>query len=345
MRVLEVSARGDFRIAEREPAVPQQGEVLVEVLACGLCGSDVSMMEAAPMLGNRVLGHEIAGRIVADDGGAIPAPGGGLVAILPAPRCDLLGLERKCTRCSCGDSHLCVLQPPKTLGLAVDGGFAEYVVVARGQCFEFSREIAPELAALSEPLAVVLHAMNVAEMGNLELGQKAERVVVVGAGPIGLLLVVELARAGHEVVVVERGAYRRGLAARLGAATVVADVARLGTKDGVSTVFDCTGDTEAVERAVASVTPGGKLVLVGAPKPGKVMRFDGRSLLVREVSILPAMAYTNEEFAMAVQAIERAPESYSPLLTHSVSFLEASVKLPSLLAGGEYGKLTVIPSL
>ncbi len=346
MRVLELSAGVGFRIAEREPAVPQQGEVLVEVLACGLCGSDVSMMQVAPMLGNRVLGHEIAGRVVADDGGRAPGPGTGpLVAILPAPRCDLLGIERKCTRCSSGKSHLCDLQARKTLGLGVDGGFAEYVVVAKGQCFEFSRDLPPELAALSEPLAVVLHAMNVAEIRDRASRLETERVVVVGAGPIGLLLVVELIRAGHEVVVVERGEYRRGLATRLGASLVVADLAKLDTKGGVGTVFDCTGDTEAVERAIAAVSPGGKLVLVGASKPGQVLRFDGLSLLVREISILPAMAYTNEEFGIAVRAIEQAPESYSPLLTHKLSFSEASVALPSLLAGGEYGKLTLVPQL
>lgn len=338
MKVLAVDAEGRLVTEDRDPPSPGEGDVLVAVEACGLCGSDLSMLAAGGLLAGRVLGHEISGSLAASSA-AERRGGGARLAILPAPRCGLVESPSPCRQCRDGKSHLCAMQGARTLGLTVDGGFAEFVAVSRGQCFELGQDTPADVGALVEPLAVALHAIGVGEAW----GGPGECVVVLGAGPIGLLITLTLAERGVEVAVVERSSYRRALADDMGAAAVSADWKDRETRRGYSTVFECTGNTEALEAALGLATPGGSVILVGAPKPDRAYRIHGLAMLVREVKLLPSMAYTTEEFGMAVAETSRSPAKFRKLITHSIALDDAARELPRLIESGEFGKVVVTP--
>jgi threonine dehydrogenase-like Zn-dependent dehydrogenase len=339
MQALAIDAGGHLVLEERDLPSPKEGEVLVSVEACGLCGSDLSMLAAGPAVAGRVLGHEIAGAIVETPGGEPSLPRK-RVAVLPAPRCDMVGEGRRCRQCEEDKSHLCAMQGPRTLGLTVDGGFAEYVTVISGQCFAVGDRVDPEIAALVEPLAVALHAIDKAALKDAPNGD----VLVLGAGPIGLLVTLALRLRGIDVIAVERSSFRRSLASRIGAGAVAASWKELNTRRRYTTVFECTGTAEALEAAAGLVASGGTVVLVGAPKPDQYYRLHGLSMLVREVNLRPAMAYTNEEFVCAAEELTRSADAYSAVITHSIPLDKAAVELPRLIENGEYGKVIVIPT-
>ncbi len=345
MRALVVDRNGRLSEEVRDDPSPDAGEVRVRVGACGLCGSDLSLLEAGPAIAGRILGHEISGRFEfsttsSPEASEASASSSGVVAVLPAPRCDLLGVARRCRQCERGQSHLCSLQPSKSLGISVDGGFAEYVVVHKNQCFDVPEGVPQETAALAEPLAVAIHALDVAQAtGAIDNG-----LAVVGAGPIGLLIMLLARSSGMEVTVIERNPYRRSLARRLGASEVAPDWndRKLGS---FSTVMECTGSADAVEEAVLKVEAGGRVVLVGAPKPQSFYRIQGLFLLVREVKLLPAMAYTTEEFRRAVGELGAAPDYYGQIITHAIPLDAAASRLPALIESGEFGKVVITPDI
>lgn len=131
-------------------------------------------------------------------------------------------------------------------------------------------------------------------------------VAVVGAGPIGLLVLAALRREGYsDVVVAEPSEHRAALAATFGAAKVVDDVARIGASigDAPAIVFDCAGVAATLPVALGQVRGGGQLVLVGATNPGDVYALPGLLWLIKEVDIISALGYATHEFAESVDAI------------------------------------------
>ncbi len=214
MRVLEfVETGAPLRLAERPQPVPQAGEVVVKVAFCGICGSDVHATEAsASQVGpGTVLGHEFSGEVVVS---ADPAwqPGDRVVAV-PLWPCDAC---RPAGACRDGLGILCPRNRIVGLAPEVPGGYAEYVRIGASQLLAVPEDIALDAAALAEPLAVGAHAVRLA--GQL-LGR---RVLVIGAGPIGLATAAFAARAGaRDVVVSEIDSRRRERAGRLGATALI----------------------------------------------------------------------------------------------------------------------------
>jgi L-iditol 2-dehydrogenase len=233
-------------------------QVLVRIAAVGVCGSDVHYFQhgrigdfvlTSPM----ILGHEAAGTIVAVGAGVSPDRVGERVAIEPQRAC------RVCEQCKHGRYNLCpyiefYATPP------IDGAFAQYQAIQADYAYAIPDSMSLEAAALCEPLSVGIWANQKAGTG------PGSRILVAGAGPVGIL-VAQVARAfgAKEIIVSDVAAQRRQAATRYGATRVVdplaEDVAGLGLE--VDAFVDASGAEAAVRAGVMAVKPAGRIVLVG----------------------------------------------------------------------------------
>src|SRR5437773_8767976 len=194
---------------------PGPGEVVVRVRNCGICGSDLHWYHDQMMIPSVCPGHEIAGEVA--------EVGAGVTALRPGDPVALEGIAScgGCRYCLAGDYQRCLAIG--FVGLTIPGGFAEYVSAPARHCFAVPAGVDLATAALSEPLGVAVHAVRLA---GLAIG---ERVLVLGAGTIGLMAVIA-ARAGGagEILVVARRPQQREAALALGADRVVGEDAASG---------------------------------------------------------------------------------------------------------------------
>ena len=256
MRALRLHGPHDLRLHEEEDPVPQEGELLVQVTAVGLCGSDRHWLVEgeigdASLERPLVLGHELCGIVASGDGT------GRRIALDPALPCE------HCPTCHAGRQHLCPHQRFAGHG-TTDGGLRSLLTWPEHLTVELPSTISDAEGALLEPLGVALHAL---DLGQVRPGTTA---AVLGCGPIGLLLVQALAAAGVEVVLAtDPLGHRRAAAARLGVGAAL-DAGQLGEVRlpdglGVDVAFEAAGEDGALADAIAAVRPGGRVVLVGIP--------------------------------------------------------------------------------
>ncbi|MGS0687664.1 NAD(P)-dependent alcohol dehydrogenase [Nakamurella sp. GG22] len=258
MRVSVLHGPGKVELEERPVPRPGPGEVLVQIGSVGICGSDVhyyrhgriaEYVVREPL----VLGHEAGGRITAVGQGVDPGRIGQRVALEPGVPC------RLCRECKAGRYNLCrdvrfFATPP------IDGTFAEFVALAADFAHPVPDTLSDDAAALMEPLSVGVWACDKAQVG------AGRRVLISGAGPIGIMT-VQVARAlGATEIVVSDVAPARLAAARSFGATRTLDARTDGGEiDGldVDAAIDCSGAPPAIAQAIRAVRPAGRLVLVG----------------------------------------------------------------------------------
>ncbi|MEV8515993.1 alcohol dehydrogenase catalytic domain-containing protein [Dactylosporangium sp. NPDC051484] len=270
MRAIRWHGRLDVRLDDiAEPKKLNDGELLLRVLYCGICGTDIEEFRQGPRLipteqphrltgrsAPLTLGHEFAGEVV-DTRGDTPFARGDVVAVDGNVSCG------SCYWCLRGERTLC--PDIAQYGLKADGGLAEYVVVAAGTCVRLPPDADRRIGALAEPMSVAVRAVR---RSRLALGAT---VAVVGAGPVGLL-VAEVARAAGAayVVIVDPRADRRELALSIGADEVFEATAAIHEKGagviaevGPDLVFECAGQPGTAADAIATVRRGGRVVTVG----------------------------------------------------------------------------------
>ncbi len=249
---------GRIEIEQRPVPRPGPGQVLVEVSAVGVCGSDVHWFTEGrigelTVDGPLVLGHEASGVVVELGPGASQLQPGQRVAMEPGVPC------RRCRACRSGEYNLCpdvrfFATPP------VDGTFARYVVHDQDFCYPVPDTMSDDAAALIEPLSVGVYA---AWKARLSVG---DRVLVTGAGPIGLLVAAVARRAGAaQVVVSDTVPSRLALASRMGA-THVEDVSAGGRSLaglGADVLVECSGATPALHAGLRGLREGGRAVVFG----------------------------------------------------------------------------------
>lgn len=262
MRTLLLHGAGDIRLASAPDPVAGPGEELVRVTAVGLCGSDLHWFRDASIGGLHmkdpfVLGHEMGGVIAS-------GPRAGLrVAIDPADTCE------RCDACVAGHTNLC--ERTRFTGTPdCDGSLAEAMAWPSRLLVPVPDSITDDEVPLLESLGIAIHAVNLGHMF------PAARVAVVGAGPVGLLIVAMLrARGVGRIVVAEPLAHRRAAALALGA-DVVLDVdpdgvARAAYAEQVDIAFEAAGEDAAIATACGAVRAGGRVVLVGIPSTDAYM--------------------------------------------------------------------------
>mgnify|MGYP001588344500 FL=1 len=289
----------DLRVESAAAPEPGTGEALVSVTLAGLCGTDHRIWTGQRVVHYpRVMGHELVGRL---------AETGERVVIEPNFSCG------QCPLCREGNRNLCLART--AVGIDVDGGFAELVCVPARCCWPAPANVEDEDLLLTEPLAVVVRAVN---RGAPAAGETA---AVVGAGTLGLLALQVLRARGARVLVVSRTRRRLDLARQLGAAEVHAladgplDVAARGFsgREGVDLVVETAGAAEAVTQALELVRPGGRVALTGLPhEPTRVSFF---SVVRREVTLVGSMIY-QDEFGEALRLVASGTVQTRPLVTH-----------------------------
>ncbi len=267
----------DIRIEKvPEPPAPGPGQALIKVEATGICGSDLhTYLDARigdiQLQSPLVLGHEFAGSILdvgpdARDGNDEPLETGRLVAVDPATPC------HRCEFCERGDPnlcrrlHFCGLWPD-------DGSLQEYLLVPARSCCPLPAGLTAEEGALLEPLGVAIHAVSLAHL------HVEESVAILGAGPIGLLILkMALLSGAHPIVVTDRFDWRLDCARRFGADHVVsieeknpvAAVLDLTRGRGVDVVFEAAWGGAAAEQAIDIACLGGRIIMVGIPTESKL---------------------------------------------------------------------------
>jgi (R,R)-butanediol dehydrogenase / meso-butanediol dehydrogenase / diacetyl reductase len=309
-------ARGPGRIEVTEVARPEpgRGEVLVRVRHCGICGSDLHWWHDQMMIPQVCPGHEIAGEVAAAGAGVTTLREGDPVAVEGIASCGA------CRYCLAGDYHRC--PAIGVVGMTVPGGFAEYLRMPERHCFRVPDGVSLATASLSEPLGVAVHGVRIS---GLAIGQ---RVVVLGAGTIGLMAVIA-ARAGGagEIVVTARRPQQKAAALALGADRVVdeADVdALMGEtlEAPVDLVVETVGGSAGtLDTAALLCRPGGTICLLGVFTGSP--RFPALFTLAKELRIQGSFVYSRAgaraDYDIALDLLRRdGARIAAALMTHRV---------------------------
>ncbi len=322
MRAIVIHQAKDLRVEERTVSEPGAGQVAIQMAAGGICGSDlhyynhggfgpISIKE--PM----VLGHEVSGYVSALGKGVDELEIGDLVAISPSRPCGT------CKYCAEGMRNHCLNM--RFYGSAmpmphIQGAFRQDLVADASQCHVL-RHKGPEAGAFAEPLAVVLHGLKRA--GDM-MGAK---VLVTGCGPIGMLAILALRRAGAaRIVATDVAAAALARAADIGADRVInmasdaGALAAYGANKGTfDAMFECSGAPQAVGAGLEALRPGAVLVQLGL---GGDASFPVNLLVAKEIEMRGSFRF-HHEFAHAVQMIDRGEIDPMPLLSHRFGLEDA----------------------
>ena len=328
MKALLLTAPGTFAFGDVDAPGVGPADVLVRVSACGICGSDVHGYRGAT--GRRipplVMGHEAAG--------TVERVGESVARVAPGDRVtfDSTVYCGACDFCRRGEVNLCDARV--VLGVSCGdyrrhGAFAEYVSVPERIVHRLPDAIPFEHAALIEAVAVAVHAVA------RRPPSAGERIVVIGCGTIGLLLIQVLrARGCGAIDAVDVDAGRRDLAVRLGAARALADV----PADGVDHVFEAVGRAETVAAAIRAVRKGGAVTLVGNLAPEVPLPL--QSVVTREITLFGSCA-SRGEYPEAIALMASGAVDVAPLIS-AVAPLEEGAAWFERLHRGERGLLKVV---
>ncbi len=350
MKAVRWHARRDVRVEEVPEPAARPGEVVVRVAACGLCGSDLHEYLDGPLYIPRgphpltgqappvTLGHEFCGQVVEVGPEVSAVRVGERVAVNPCLRCGT------CPWCRRGQPNHCARLG--SLGLSRDGALAPLAAVPAYGCHPLPAAVGDEAGALVEPLAVALHACRRARLTG------EEHVAVIGAGPIGLLLVQVLRqRVRGRVAVVEPREARRRLARALGADVAVdpraqdpvAVVAELSEGERAGVAFECVGSAGAFETAFRVTGKGGRVVVVGLVPERVPAHLLG--LVAHEKEIVGSSAYV-DEFQEAFDLLAAGRVRAAPLVTGRIGLADAvAAGLEALLRPEEeHVKILVTPA-
>lgn len=372
MKALVLTAASEFNYDTAFPEpVPAAGEVLVNIKACGICGSDIHGMDGRS--GRRqppiVMGHEAAGEIVAVGDGVTDWEVGDRVTFDSTEYCG------ECDECQAGYVNLC----PKRKVLGVSPGeyrrhgcFAEKIVLPERILYRIPDSLAFEKAAFAEPVSIALHAVNLAdgiEVGEafadpVEEEEQAEgcghgcdchgeeqarggTAVVVGAGLIGLLVVQALkARGWERVIAIDLDEKRLELAKKLGAAEafhakqegLAAHLREICGGDGADASFEVVGAAAPLDLAIRCVRKGGQVILIGNLQPNTP--FPLQEVVTRQLTIKGSCSCAGE-YPEAIRRIEDGSIQVEPLLS-AVAPLEEGAGWFQRLYDNKEGLLKVV---
>ena len=317
------------------PKIGRSDQVLLEVNAVSICGTDVHITAVPPgydATPGTILGHEFVGAVRETGAAVTHLKPGDKVVVNPNNYCGV------CAFCRKNLPNLCLSVEP--LGIDFDGAFARYCVVAGKVAYKISPGVPDETAACAEPLAC---AINGVRKVNVLPGENA---VVIGGGPIGLMIAMLLRASGvSDCYLLETAPYRVDFAKKLGIARVInpkeEDSARIvaeSSKIGADYVFDVTGSQ--MVPAVRLARKGGKVVLFGV-NGQSVSQVMQKEITTKEVAVLGTWL-ANATFPEAVKVLEAGAIDLASLITDVIP-LEDIHKGLAKLAKGEAIKIIVKP--
>ena len=337
MHALVLEDFGTMTVQERPDPVAGPGDVLVAVLATGICGSDLhgyTGTNGRRVLG-QIMGHETVGRVAALGDGVDGPEVGTLVTVNPVV------VPARDAAAWAGREHH---HPDKyVIGVRPDvvAAFAQLIAVPARNVVPLPAQMPVEHGALVEPVAVAVHALR------RVAAHEAGTALVVGGGPIGQSLVLALVRAGvPRVVVSEVDPSRRDLVERLGATALdpttgpLPEQVRAALGGPADVTFDAVGVTATVSDALAATRLGGAVCLVGMGSPR--LELDAFAVSTMERSLVGSFTYSADDFRSAVDLVAASPDVAAALVSRVVPLAEAPAAFASLAAGdGTPGKVLV----
>ncbi len=320
MRAVLCRNPGELEIVERPVPERRPGEALVKIRRIGVCGTDMHIYQGNQPYFTypRVMGHELSGEILeAERGSSLAA--GDPVYIVPYLHCG------QCIACRAGKTNCCTSL--KVLGVHIDGGMCEYLSLPETHLFR-AEGITLDEAAMVEFLAIGAHAVARARVS------RGQRVLVVGAGPIGVGAAIFAGLGGAEVTVLDGREDRLAFASRL---DTVLHAIRLGENDVermkantgdefYDCVFDCTGSPKAMERGFGFVAHGGTYVLVSIVQGS--ISFNDPEFHKRETTLLSSRNATLADFATVMTAMREGRVPTRAIKTHSAPLWEVAARMP-----------------
>ena len=319
------------------PQPPKAGEVLLKVVAASVCGTDVHLYDwnpwaAARVHPPRVMGHEICGEVEAVGDGV-----GIAIGTRAATESHLVCGH--CPSCRRGESHVC----PNTriLGVDVDGGFTDYLVVPQENVIPVGDAIPPDVASALEPVGNAVHACSYGPL-------RDRRVAIFGCGPIGCAAVAIARAEGAEVVAVDRNAYRLELAERMGAQHLVLagddveDAVRRAVGDDVDCALEMSGAPSAVVASTHVVRPGGWISLLGIGDAPTTLDVSN-DIVMKGLSLHGVVGRrVPETWDQTLAYVRRGAIDVAALITHhmAISEIEAAI---ALMKSGQCGKISLHP--
>ncbi len=315
MKVLRLHGSHDLQLHDEHAPVPRANESLLRITAVGICGSDLHWFEEAgigdaTLVRPIALGHEFAG--VSESGSL----SGKRVAIDPAVPCD------GCTPCKEGNPNLCLNLLFAGHGI-YDGALRQFLTWPDKCLVPLPDTLSDEEGAMLEPLGVAIHAVDLARI------KPGMTVSIHGCGPIGLLI-LQVARVSGaiKVIAIDKLEHRLIAARKFGAAEVIladdtsgeSEKVLKATDYGVDVAFEAAGENPAVEAAVNSVKPGGRVILVGIPADNRTI-FKA-SVARRKGITIYLVRRMKHTYPRAIQMVQQGLIDVCSLVTHRYSIDE-----------------------
>ncbi|MDO4942821.1 MAG: alcohol dehydrogenase catalytic domain-containing protein [Lachnospiraceae bacterium] len=299
MKAAVIEEKNSIHLREVEKPVLNEGEALIKVKYCGICGSDIHVLRGEhPTAQFPVIpGHEFVGELVKIKGaGSERYEIGDYVVAQPFFSCG------NCEPCAKGRDNVCA--DLKFMGAHTDGGFAEYVKVATRKMYKIPKDMDLQLAALTEPIAVAVHDVR---RSGLKVGETA---LIIGGGPIGMLIAMVARHAGaKQVVISEISDYRRKVAEEMGFITVNPidegfedQITNLTEGKGFDVCFEVSGSRPGVATAVEKAKITGTVMIIGmTSEPYPV---DLSAVFAKELTIKGVRIHAQYNFVGAVELLK-----------------------------------------
>ena len=303
-----------------EVAIPSvnSDQVLVRVGACGICGSDIDILEGfRPMEVTAypvILGHEFSGEVAEVGAEVRGLKAGDKVAIDTVVRCETCRNCRKGWTCHC-------LNEFHQLGCTIPGGMAEFVAVPQRLVYKLPDGMDLSVAALAEPASCAAHGVSKAEI------KPGDSVVVVGAGPIGALA-LQVARlfSPSRLILVEIEESKLALGKKLGAThtinakkdDVTQGVMEITDGLGADAIIECTGFVEPIQKSFSYIGTKGRTVVIGVPQERK-FEIDFLAMLLRDSVFRPSNGYTTQIWLWVLDLLSSGAIDTKTIITHRLA--------------------------
>lgn len=313
---------GDIRVEEINNPIPKEEEVLIKVKACAICGTDIRIYKNGHSAVNppHIIGHEISGVVESFGKGVKDLKVGNNVAVTTEIGCGY------CKFCLDGKVNLCNINI-RAIGYYYQGGFAEYILippeaVGQGNIIKLEKSIDLDEMSLIGPLACVINSH---ELMEIKLG---DTVLIMGAGPIGLLILqITKISGAFPICVIDIDNFRLEMAKSLGANEIV------NVKDGkiekvleksnaekeYDFVFECTGIESVISNSVSLVKKGGTLAFIGLYDGNVPIRT--KEIIDREIDVIGSYRYSNT-YLNVIKLINSGILKVKPLISHIFNLAE-----------------------
>ena len=309
---------------------PAPGEVLIRVMASGICGTDVHIFQGEYLGSYPIIpGHEFAGVIEQVGSMVTRFKVGDRVAVEPNLPCD------NCVNCLNNRQNFCLNW--QAVGVTRPGGMEQYVCAPEKAVFDIG-DLPFEQGAFMEPLSCVLHGLE-----RLDLAV-ASRVLLLGAGPIGLLLLQGMRlRGAAELVVADKNPDRAALAQSLGADQSLTNLDEI-ERDAYDAVVDATGAVAVMGRTLDFARPGGKVLLFGVPPAGQTMSFEAFPIFHKGLTILSSYTSLRNSY-QALGLLKSKSIRVDSLISHRLPLEELQRGIEMIERGSEpVYKMMMLPN-